>query len=104
MAKEQTYVEQRISTPEGMKDYLYGQTKLEMGEMLWTIMEYKKLTTEQVAQKSGYSLSTIDLILNGDTNFKIKTIIDILFSIGYGLHFAACPASIEAKTADIILE
>lgn len=94
----ETILEQMTSTPEGMKEFLYEQAKLEIAEMVWVIMDKKGISKKDLSDKMGCSKSYVAQILNGDANFTIKKISELLHALGHSLHFEAGPVvSLETK-------
>ena len=78
----QTFVEQLISTPEGMRLFRQEQLILDVTERISAIMEEQKITKAELASRLGTSRSFITQLLDGSANMTLRTIADVMSALG----------------------
>jgi transcriptional regulator with XRE-family HTH domain len=78
----QTYFEELFSDKDNEQIYQQERLIVELTEAIYELMQYKKVKKKDLAEKLNVSQSQITQLLNGSANMQLRTISDILFTLG----------------------
>ncbi len=73
------------ATPEGLKVWQQERVILELTELICEIMEGKGVSRAELAKMLGKTKGYISQMLDGTTNFTVRTISDVFTVLGYEL-------------------
>jgi len=100
----QTEVEKFTSTDEGMRLFQQEGLILEVTELIYKLMEEKKISKADLSKKLDTGKGHITQLLDGTRNMTLRTISDFMWALGCSMHVAAEPLNIESRPAQIIKE
>jgi transcriptional regulator with XRE-family HTH domain len=81
----QTFVEQFVSTPEGMRLFQQEQLILDVTEMISATMEEQGLSKADLAARLHKSRAYVTQLLDGRANMTLRTISDVFLALGKSL-------------------
>ena len=89
-----------VSQEEGQRIWNQEQAVFDVTELICGIMNEQKVTRAELATKLGKSRPYITQLLDGATNMTIRTVADVLGTLGYRLNVTAeslhLPAVVQA--------
>lgn len=86
----ETQVEKFVRDPESMKLFQQERLILEVTEQICELMDEKEITRSKLAEMLGTSKGYVSQLLDGSANMTLRTLSDVLLSLGR-------TASIEMK-------
>ena len=90
-------IEQRVSSPEFMKEFQRGRLELELTELICRLMEERKISRAELSRRIGTSRANVTQLLRDGSNMTVKTISDIFFALGSSLRVLDRPLSIWSR-------
>jgi hypothetical protein len=93
-----TWVEQQVSSDEGMRIFQQEQLILEVTAMIERLMEDKAITRAVMAEKLGKSRGHVSQLLDGGANMTLRTVSDMFFALGRALVVTDRPIGLPTPT------
>ena len=83
---------------ENTSDYQLQSTVVDLTEDICEIMEAKSITRADLARRLGKSRAWVTKLLRGDRNLTLRTIVEVLWELGYKVSVSAEPVGARRKT------
>lgn len=98
-------IAKRILDAQGSSDYQFERVVVDLTETICEIMAEKGITRTELATRMGKSKPWVTKVLRGDQNMTLKTVVSILWELGYRTEIMVEERKIETCTpiADIPL-
>jgi transcriptional regulator with XRE-family HTH domain len=93
-------VRQIENTPE----YQFESIVVDLAEEICEIMSAQGLTRAELARRLGKSRAYVTKLLRGDQNLTLRTVVDVLFELGYKAEIRVTPATRKDTWDEVVCE